>query len=34
MTAIIYRGTREIGGTLIELCTENTRILLDAGYPF
>lgn len=33
MKAVIYRGTHEIGGTLIELCTENTRLLLDAGYP-
>ena len=33
MKAIIYRGTHEIGGTLIELCTDNTRLLLDAGYP-
>ena len=33
MTAIIYRGTREIGGTLIELRGDNTRLLLDAGYP-
>jgi len=33
MKAIVYRGTREIGGTLIELCTGSSRILLDAGYP-
>jgi len=33
MKAIIYRGTCEIGGTLIELSTGGTRILLDAGYP-
>ena len=33
MTAVIYRGTREIGGTLIELRDDNTRLLLDAGYP-
>lgn len=33
MKAVIYRGTQEIGGTLIELCAENTRLLLDAGYP-
>ena len=32
-TATIYRGTHEIGGTLIELVTNNTRLLLDAGYP-
>jgi len=33
MTAIIYRGTKEIGGTLIELSNDKSRILLDAGYP-
>ena len=33
MTTTIYRGTREIGGTLIELRAGNTRLLLDAGYP-
>ena len=33
MKAIIYRGTREIGGTLIELRITSTRLLLDAGYP-
>ena len=33
MTAVIYRGTREIGGTLIELRADTTRLLLDAGYP-
>lgn len=33
MKIIIYRGTHEIGGTLIELKTEKSRILLDAGYP-
>jgi len=29
----IHRGTREIGGTCIEVWTENTRILLDFGMP-
>ncbi len=29
----IYRGTKEIGGTLIEVKTDNTRLLFDAGYP-
>ena len=29
----IHRGSREIGGTVIELATENTKILLDAGLP-
>ena len=33
MTAIIHRGTREIGGTLIELQSVNTRLLIDAGFP-
>lgn len=33
MDIIIYRGTKEIGGTLIEVCTSSTRILIDAGYP-
>jgi len=33
MIAVIYRGTREIGGTLIELRGTNTRLLLDTGYP-
>ncbi|MCL2806518.1 MAG: MBL fold metallo-hydrolase [Treponema sp.] len=32
MIANVYRGTREIGGTLIEL-SGNSRLLLDAGYP-
>ena len=29
----IYRGTQEIGGSCIEVWTENTRILLDFGMP-
>ncbi len=33
MNITVYRGTHEIGGTLIELKTIDTRILLDAGYP-
>ena len=33
MDVTIYRGTKEIGGTLIELKSENSRILIDAGYP-
>jgi ribonuclease J len=33
MNAVIYRGTQEIGGTLIELTISNSRLLLDAGYP-
>ena len=33
MQLTIYRGTREVGGTMIEIKTQNTRVLLDAGYP-
>ncbi len=33
MQITIYRGTKEIGGTLIEVKTPTTRILIDAGYP-
>ncbi|MCL2249100.1 MAG: MBL fold metallo-hydrolase [Oscillospiraceae bacterium] len=33
MNAVIYRGTKEIGGTLIELSSGKSRILLDAGFP-
>jgi ribonuclease J len=33
MQLTIYRGTREVGGTMIEIKSKNTRILLDAGYP-
>jgi len=33
MQITIYRGSKEIGGTLIEVKTNTTRILIDAGYP-
>lgn len=33
MNITIYRGTKEMGGTLIEIKTASTRILIDAGYP-
>ena len=33
MKVTIYRGSREIGGTLIEVRSSSTRILIDAGYP-
>ena len=33
MNITIYRGTKEIGGTLIEIKTAQTRLLVDAGYP-
>jgi len=29
----IHRGTKEIGGTVIELVTDQTKILLDLGLP-
>ena len=29
----IHRGTHEIGGSCVELATENTRILIDVGLP-
>ena len=33
MRTTIYRETHEIGGTLIELSTGTSRLILDAGYP-
>jgi ribonuclease J len=33
MRITIHRGTHEIGGTLIELRTGQSRLLIDAGYP-
>nr|WP_315140356.1 MBL fold metallo-hydrolase [uncultured Flavobacterium sp.] len=33
MNLIIHRGTNEIGGSCIELQSENSRILLDFGMP-
>ena len=33
MQITIHRGTKEIGGTVIELATANTTILLDLGLP-
>ena len=29
----IHRGTKEIGGSCVEVWTESTRILLDFGMP-
>ena len=29
----IHRGTKEIGGSCVEVWTGNTRILLDFGMP-
>lgn len=31
MRIIIHRGTHQIGGIATEICTENTRILIDMG---
>jgi len=33
MNLTIHRGTHEIGGSCVELATENTRILIDLGLP-
>ena len=33
MQLAIHRGTKEIGGTVIELKADQTKILLDAGQP-
>ncbi len=33
MKACIYRGTKQIGGTCIELLASNQRLLLDFGLP-
>jgi len=33
MKICIHRGTNEIGGSCVELATENTRILIDIGMP-
>ena len=33
MKLIIHRGSHEIGGTCIELISDNSRILIDAGLP-
>lgn len=34
MRLIIHRGTKEIGGSCVELQTEKSRILIDFGIPF
>lgn len=33
MQLIIHRGSREIGGSCVELSTKNSRLLIDAGSP-
>jgi len=29
----IHRGTKEIGGSCVEICTQSTRIVVDLGMP-
>lgn len=33
MRFIIHRGTKEIGGSCVEIWTDNTRIVIDIGMP-
>ena len=33
MKLIIHRGAKQIGGSCVELATEHTRIIIDAGLP-
>jgi hypothetical protein len=33
MRVCIHRGTKEIGGTCVEVESRNTRIVLDVGLP-
>jgi len=33
MKLIIHRGTHEIGGSCVELCSEKARIIIDLGMP-
>jgi ribonuclease J len=33
MQLIVHQGAQEIGGTVIELSTDQTKILLDIGQP-
>lgn len=33
MIVTVHRGTREIGGTCIEIASKNTRLILDVGLP-
>lgn len=33
MKLIIHRGTKEIGGSCVELCSGKTRIIIDLGMP-
>jgi ribonuclease J len=34
MNLMFHRGTHEIGGTCVEISTDNTRIIIDVGLPF
>ena len=33
MKIIIHRGTKEVGGSCVEICSEQTSILIDFGLP-
>ena len=33
MKIIVHRGTKEVGGTCIEVCSSESRIILDIGMP-
>jgi ribonuclease J len=33
MKLTIHRGTHQIGGSIVEVSTANTRIILDVGMP-
>lgn len=33
MTLSIHRGTHEIGGSCVEICSDKTKILIDLGMP-
>lgn len=33
MKLIIHRGTHQIGGSCVEICTATTRIIIDVGLP-
>ena len=33
MRVIVHRGTREIGGSCVEVATTKTRLIVDLGMP-
>lgn len=33
MQVIVHRGTHEIGGSCVEVCHGDTRIIIDIGMP-